>query len=343
MKIETYKGRKLKTVKGTEYGYVRHFMNGVDLGKHLGDEESALNYMRNTIDFIDRDEIDGDRWSAEWYVPGTVEKCESGHAKALDKPCRHFTCEGEAQVAAKSVEAAHGEALVEDAVRKSVDAQFPTVAEFLRDDLPVLTPGARVRDRVTGRLGTVNGKTGKVTIPGHENFGRAYTSVKWDARIHAETPGSEYQRPFVDELELADPSPARKAFNLAPLANRKLADPETVAAIHAERCQGCKGAGCPACAYKGRQQCIHGNVSAPGVQGDPIEACRTARGTEDFGVFNDEGCIYVYGCAVDVANEAVKESKESDYITWLKLCTEHEEQPAGTCEECHAVEDGPDA
>ncbi|MEV7855161.1 hypothetical protein [Streptomyces sp. NPDC088183] len=91
-------------------------------------------------------------------------------------------------------------------------------------------------------------------------------------------------------------------------------------------------------------QCIHGNTPRPNVTGDPIEACRSARGVKDFGVFNDEGCIYVYGCAVDVANEAVKECAESDYITWSKLCTEHEEQPAGTCEKCHADEDDdPDA
>lgn len=88
--------------------------------------------------------------------------------------------------------------------------------------------------------------------------------------------------------------------------------------------------------------CVHGNTPHADVTGDPIEACRTARGVEDFGVFNDEGCIYVYGCAVDVANEAVKESAESDYITWSKLCAEHEEQPAGTCGECHADADADD-
>lgn len=84
--------------------------------------------------------------------------------------------------------------------------------------------------------------------------------------------------------------------------------------------------------------CIHGNVPVSEIVGDPVDACRTSRGTEDFGVFNDEGCIYVYDCAVDVANEAVKESAESDWITWSKVCSEHAEQPAGTCEECNADE-----
>ncbi|MFD4234247.1 hypothetical protein [Streptomyces sp. NPDC058542] len=82
--------------------------------------------------------------------------------------------------------------------------------------------------------------------------------------------------------------------------------------------------------------CIHGNVPVSEVVGDPVGACRDSRGNEDFGVFNDEGCIYVYDCAVDVANEAVKESAESDWITWSKVCGEHAEQPASTCDECSA-------
>lgn len=134
-----------------------------------------------------------------------------------------------------------------------------------------------------------------------------------------------------------DESPRRIPVDLRPMLGRKLADPETVAQIHADRCPHCKGAGCPKCSYKGRRpQCVHGNISHPGAQGDPIEACRTARGTEDFGAFNDEGCFYAHDCAVDVANQAAEESEEFDGITWSKLCTEHAEQPAGTCEDCNS-------
>ncbi|MFJ9213055.1 hypothetical protein [Streptomyces sp. NPDC102264] len=96
MKVEMYKGRKLKTVKGKERGYVRHFINGVDLGRHQGNEESALTYMRNTINVIDEDDINGDRWAPEWYAPGTFEECEAGHAKKIGGECRHFTCEASA-------------------------------------------------------------------------------------------------------------------------------------------------------------------------------------------------------------------------------------------------------
>jgi hypothetical protein len=43
----------------------------------------------------------------------------------------------------------------------------------------------------------------------------------------------------------------RKTPDLRQLANPKKADPETIAEIHASRCQDCKGAGCPQCGYKG--------------------------------------------------------------------------------------------
>ncbi|MFE3144789.1 hypothetical protein [Streptomyces scopuliridis] len=198
------------------------------------------------------------------------------------------------------------------AVAASVAAQFPAVAEFnsVSEPAPVvegepatLTAGTRVRILTTGRLGTVNEAAGgKVTIPGHVNFGRVYVDVNRDS-VDAGKGLHGRSRPFVDELVTVEQAPEVE----------------------------------PA-------QCTHGNVPRPDVTGDPIAACRTARGVEDFGVFNDEGCIYFYGCAVDVANEAVKESAESDNIMWSKLCTEHAEQPAGTCEKCHADEDDdPDA
>ncbi|MFJ2176424.1 hypothetical protein ACIOHE_26475 [Streptomyces sp. NPDC087851] len=84
------------------------------------------------------------------------------------------------------------------------------------------------------------------------------------------------------------------------------------------------------------QACVHGNTPRPDVTGDPITECRATPGVEDFGAFNDEGCFYSYGCAVDVANKAAKESEESDHITWSKICAAHAEQPAATCEECNA-------
>jgi hypothetical protein len=50
--------------------------------------------QRAWIDVIDQDPIvDGDRWAAHWYAPGTYRLCEEGlHPVALEGECRHVTC-----------------------------------------------------------------------------------------------------------------------------------------------------------------------------------------------------------------------------------------------------------
>lgn len=92
MKRETYKGRKLQTTKGTDYGYSRAKINGVDLGRHLGSEDAAMAWMKGQIDFIDQEDINGDRWAAEWYAPGTFELCENDHPKVIGGECLHSYC-----------------------------------------------------------------------------------------------------------------------------------------------------------------------------------------------------------------------------------------------------------
>ncbi|MEU7039797.1 hypothetical protein AB0A77_01900 [Streptomyces varsoviensis] len=169
--------------------------------------------------------------------------------------------------------------------------------------------------------------------------------------------------PTADELtSSAEEAPAdvvrNAASSLHTMAKRESADPRTIADIHAERCSKCKGSGCPECGYKGKPRpCVHGTHPRSDVQGDPVSACREAGGRETFGAcreaggretfgaFHDEGCWYAYDCAVDVANEAARENAELDSDpdnptnTWTRICPEHEEQPAGTCEECNAEED----
>lgn len=96
MKTETYRGRKLKVRVGrkNDFGKVFVTVNGVTWTEAGHDEDKALASQRGTIDLIDRDPvIDGDRWAAHWYAPGTYRLCETGiHPVALDGECRHFTC-----------------------------------------------------------------------------------------------------------------------------------------------------------------------------------------------------------------------------------------------------------
>ncbi|QES45179.1 hypothetical protein DEJ49_33090 [Streptomyces venezuelae] len=92
---ETYKGRKIKVVKGrgSDYGYTRVTLNGTDLGKHLGDEAAALRWIRSTIDHADQMGMGNGRYGAEWYEPGTFELNEVGHVVASGGVCSCTYCE----------------------------------------------------------------------------------------------------------------------------------------------------------------------------------------------------------------------------------------------------------
>ncbi|WP_331762505.1 hypothetical protein OG612_45590 (plasmid) [Streptomyces sp. NBC_01527] len=89
------------------------------------------------------------------------------------------------------------------------------------------------------------------------------------------------------------------------------------------------------------RRCLHQVGAAPHATGNPVTACARTQPTQSVGVFNDEGCVIAYDCAVQAANEAAalnsNESTPGDepLYTWLPLCTEHEEQPADTCEDCN--------
>ncbi|MFE0326273.1 hypothetical protein ACFW08_05590 [Streptomyces sp. NPDC058960] len=106
MKRETYKGRKIKVVagRGADWGYTRITVNGVDKGKWMQSEDEALRSTRGTIDHADEVGIDGDRYGAEWYAPGTFELCDEGHPKEIGGECLHSWCVRQHAEAAQVVE-----------------------------------------------------------------------------------------------------------------------------------------------------------------------------------------------------------------------------------------------
>ena len=136
-------------------------------------------------------------------------------------------------------------------------------------------------------------------------------------------------------------SPVTETPDLRVLANRKTADPETVAEIHANRCPECKGAGCPQCGYKGTQcGCRHHAVAdGRGTHAEtlPVPTCQS--GTT-YGVWAESagGFIFVVDCAMDAANYAAEQLNEEpdEELSVMAVCREHEEQPADSCEDCHA-------
>jgi hypothetical protein len=91
---ETYKGRKLTARKGREWGTTVVTCNGEYFATpSTYDQARALEYARNTIDFVDREPVNGDRWPAHYYAPGSYEMCPEGiHPQEIGGQCLHSTC-----------------------------------------------------------------------------------------------------------------------------------------------------------------------------------------------------------------------------------------------------------
>lgn len=92
MLSETYKGRKLRVRKGRECGLVGE-INGQPMPTRYGvPEQEIVGQLRRDIDLVDAAPVDGNRWGAYMYAPGSFTLCESGHPVALGGQCQHFTC-----------------------------------------------------------------------------------------------------------------------------------------------------------------------------------------------------------------------------------------------------------
>ena len=94
MLTETYKGRRLRVQRGCDWGTLRVMVNGQLVATPLGrDEAQALAQLRRDVDFIDREPVNGNRWDAHWYAPGTYEMCGEGlHPVTPGGQCQHFMC-----------------------------------------------------------------------------------------------------------------------------------------------------------------------------------------------------------------------------------------------------------
>ncbi|MGW5851987.1 hypothetical protein ACWFQ8_29255 [Streptomyces sp. NPDC055254] len=86
--------------------------------------------------------------------------------------------------------------------------------------------------------------------------------------------------------------------------------------------------------------CLHRIAARPDVSGDPVKECSRSHWAQEAGVFNDEGCVEAYDCAVQAANRAAELNAEEDapadepVHTWALMCPNHREQAAESCEDC---------
>lgn len=93
MTRETYKGRKLKVAKG-EWGGLVGLINGQPEPIRYGvPDREIIAQLRRDVDLVDEGPINGDRWGAYMYAPGTYELCGNGHPKTIGEACLHSYCQ----------------------------------------------------------------------------------------------------------------------------------------------------------------------------------------------------------------------------------------------------------
>jgi hypothetical protein len=95
MVTETYRGRKIQARKGREWGTALVTVGGEPASWPMTtDLQAAVDGVKATIDFVDREPfVNGDRWGAHWYAPGTYEMCDAGiHPRDVGGQCRHTSC-----------------------------------------------------------------------------------------------------------------------------------------------------------------------------------------------------------------------------------------------------------
>ncbi len=82
-KTRATRGTMVTLVNGQHFPVVEKF-----------DEAKALEEIKRTLAPIHAAPIDGGRWNAHYYAPGTYELCDKEiHPREIGGQCRHFTCQ----------------------------------------------------------------------------------------------------------------------------------------------------------------------------------------------------------------------------------------------------------
>jgi hypothetical protein len=95
MMTEKYNGCKIKVRAGRKatWGRMLAEVNGESFPTvEQFDEAKAIAEIKRTLDHVHAAPVDGDRWPASYYAPGTYTLCGSGHPVAVEGSCTHSTC-----------------------------------------------------------------------------------------------------------------------------------------------------------------------------------------------------------------------------------------------------------
>lgn len=93
----TFNGCKIKVRagKGKTWGRMSATLNGQDFYTvEKFDEAKAVAEIERMVTFVNAEPVDGNRWSANYYAPGTYELCDAGlHPREIGGQCTHATCQ----------------------------------------------------------------------------------------------------------------------------------------------------------------------------------------------------------------------------------------------------------
>jgi hypothetical protein len=97
MRTETHSGCKIKVRagRGATWGQMSATVNGQPFPVvEKFNEDKAISEIKRTLDHVHSAPIDGDRWPASYYAPGTYELCDEGiHPREIGGTCTHSTCQ----------------------------------------------------------------------------------------------------------------------------------------------------------------------------------------------------------------------------------------------------------
>ena len=97
MITDTFNGCKIKVKagRGQHWGEMFAFVNGERFSvSERRDEAEAVAEIKRVLAPIHAEPIDGDRWAAHCYPPGSYEMCDEGlHPREIGGQCTHVTCQ----------------------------------------------------------------------------------------------------------------------------------------------------------------------------------------------------------------------------------------------------------
>lgn len=94
MKTATHNGCRIKVRMSRDKFGPRPVatVNGEPFPANGLTEDELIDDIVSSLAYVHADPINGDRWPAHYYPPGTYELCDNDHPREIGGTCRHSYC-----------------------------------------------------------------------------------------------------------------------------------------------------------------------------------------------------------------------------------------------------------